>query len=536
MGNEQRQARGSWLCLGLGCGAVLLLGLWHLQDVMDGIRETGDTWLLGWYLCLLAGAEAALLLLGGFLWRRRRGRPEHFFFGAVLLLGLLYLVVLAPLSAPDEISHYISAYQLSNRLLSWEPADGQGNVWIRAEDAFIEDVEGVRRDDGQEKKTILGQELTEGTYRLLHQGETGERPEGRTVSCQYPVRTTPLVYVPQALGMTLGRLLRVNGFGLLYLGRLFNLICFAAVGSMAVKRLPFGKGAVTAAALLPMSLHLAASFSYDAMLIALGTYITAVCADLAWRAPRVRARDAAALAAAAAIMGPCKMVYGVMLGLCLLIPVRRFGGWKAWILSAAAVLGAYGIAMAVVNLGTVAYYTGSGSSYVAWAGEEGYTFQELLHRPLHVLQMCYNTLAWEGETLFSGMLGEALGNMDPVLNTPYAVLLAMTAVIVVLALKKPGEEIWVTMGQRLWIWLLGLACLGALMFSMLLAWTPASATKIKGVQGRYLLPILPSLLLTIRNSRVVRTGVEDAGLLFAMAAMNAYVVIRLFSVVCIRIP
>ena len=97
--------------------------------------------------------------------------------------------------------------------------------------------------------------------------------------------------------------------------------------------------------------------------------------------------------------------------------------------------------------------------------------------------------------------------MDAVLNTPYAVILGLTAILVMLALRKPGESIFIQWKGRLWIWFLCLVCLGALMFSMLLAWTPVSSNVINGVQG----------------------------LLFAMAAMDIYVVLRLFSLVCLRV-
>ena len=50
-------------------------------------------------------------------------------------------------------------------------------------------------------------------------------------------------------------------------------------------------------------------------------------------------------------------------------------------------------------------YTQADQGYVAWAGETGYTFGQLLHSPLLVLKMCYNTLAWQGEQLYSGMIG-----------------------------------------------------------------------------------------------------------------------------------
>ena len=85
-------------------------------------------------------------------------------------------------------------------------------------------------------------------------------------------------------------------------------------------------------------------------------------------------------------------------------------------------------------------YTQESDSYVAWAEEAGYSFAELLHQPVRVLQLFYNTVAWQGESLYSGMLGESLGNRDAVLNTPYVVILLLTACLVILVLKNAGRR------------------------------------------------------------------------------------------------
>lgn len=341
--------------------------------------------------------------------------------------------------------------------------------------------------------------------------------------------------MPQALGFTLARVLGLNSIALLYLGRFFNLLLFAAVGTWTIKRLPFGKNVFFGVSILPMSLHLAASLSYDVVILAFTGYFTAVCLDLAYKAETVKVKDVVALAVVMAVMGPCKMVYGAIAGFCLLIPVKKFGNWRKWAISAAAVLGSFLAAMAVVNLRIVAMYTQESYSYVAWAEEAGYSFAELIHRPVRVLQLFYNTVAWQGENLYSGMLGESFGNRDAVLNTPYVVILLLTACLVILALKKPGEEIFIKVKDRLWIWFICLVIFAALLFSMLLAWTPKSSNMVQGVQGRYMLPLLPVLLLTLKNQKVVRTGTDDRLVLYTMIAADVYVILRIFAVICLRL-
>ena len=61
-----------------------------------------------------------------------------------------------------------------------------------------------------------------------------------------------------------------------------------------------------------MSLHLAASLSYDVVILAFTGYFTAVCLDLAYKADTVKVKDVIALAVVMAVMGPCKMVYGAL--------------------------------------------------------------------------------------------------------------------------------------------------------------------------------------------------------------------------------
>ena len=70
---------------------------------------------------------------------------------------------------------------------------------------------------------------------------------------------------------------------------------------------------------------------------------------------------------------------------------------------------------------------------------------------------------------------------------------------------------------------------------MLTSWTPLSSQVILGVQGRYLIPVLPFVLLTMKSDRLVRTAGNDGRILFYMCVMDGYVVLRLFSIVSMRL-
>lgn len=542
----------------LSLGVLIFLGGIHYLNTRAGALESGAMWLIGHYLAVVCAVLFTVALLGVMLFGVGRWKQcpiETIFFVSALLFGSLYLYVLPPLSAPDEARHYASAYKLSNQIMGL-PVTGEDNkVILREEDWFSEDPTGdykpyLTKDgtlatdaEGAEEARILGQTLTQETYRLIHekggfQYEAPRLPEGSGValSNHLPVVTTPLGYAAPAVGITLARLLQLNNLWLLFLGRWMNLLMFSVVTYLAMKKLPFGKEVLFGVALLPMTIHLSASFSYDVLILAGIFYFTAYCLHLAYEAEQVRTVDVLRLALVMAVVGPCKMVYTVFMGLCLLIPMKKFQSRKKWILSALGVLGAWAIAMLLINSQTIASYATPGTdNYISWAGEPGYTIGMLVHQPIRLFQLFYNTLVWQAEYWHMTGIGAYLGNTDLVLDVPYLVVVILTVCLLFLAFRKPGESLMITGGRRLWILCLCILCAGATMFSMLIAWTPISSNIIMGVQGRYFLPFLPLLLMAIKNNTVVLTKKEDRSILYLMCCANGYVLMRIYSIVSMRL-
>ena len=112
-----------------------------------------------------------------------------------------------------------------------------------------------------------------------------------------------------------------------------------------------------------------------------------------------------------------------------------------------------------------------------------------------------NTLMWQAEQYHLTMIGAYLGNLDPVLDVPYVLVMGFTAGLLYLAFRKPGEAMVLTGGRRLWVWALCLSCTGAVMLSMLLGWTPLGSNVISGVQGRYFLPQLIASAEAMKNAK-----------------------------------
>ena len=410
------------------CGIflVVICGLYGAVSALNAAAQFKDNLLFVLYE-LLFPASVITALFAALLWSRKGDRMYRAYAFSAMVLGVLYLAVMPGLSAPDELSHYSTAYRISsNMMLEDSLIRPAGLTAVRAVDYPLEDMNGVKTplvpDDEESVPEVLGNPVKQTTYRAVKDWDKRYAFSTKPVASAIPdVHTTPVFYLPQAIGFSLARALGLGTMGLLFLGKFLNLCCYVALTALAVRTTPLGKGWFAAAGLLPMSVSLAASLSYDAGLIGTVFLFTALIFKLAYGAEEIRARELFALCALAALFGPCKLVYAPLILLLWLVPARVFGGGGKKLLCflilllslIAAVLAVNADVLEAYFFPAVAAQAGNASADMRHAG---FTAAELFSHPLFTLRMLLNSLSaciltWGGE-----MIGTKLGNLDPLLG------------------------------------------------------------------------------------------------------------------------
>lgn len=520
---EKLKRQKLWILLAFG--TLLLAAFWvlgfktEIRIVLDGYSSRALKVYCGATLFLLAfaaGLGAFFIYTGA---QKKQARPERLFLVCALASGLAWMLLLPPLSAPDEIVHYTTAYRWSDEMLFMDSLDEDGMIRMRAEDA------------GAPLGALNGQ--TKENYRAFYDALFKPCEAPGLVSFTYePMGTGPIPHLPQAAGITLGRILHLGWAGTMLLGRLGNLLFFAACMYQAIKRAPFGKMIFFTAAMLPMSLELASSMSYDVVPLSLSFLFTAVCFEDAFVKERIGKREVAVLAVLLMALVPCKVVYFLLAGLCLLIPKEKFPSRRFYLISAAAVFLLAALSLTVNNMAALTEYAGGGENYIAWADAPGYTLGMLLKSPLHFLYLLLNTVRTQTSFFWETMIGGELG----ALNIPLRSLCVtgFTALLFLAALKEE-DGILLSAGKRVWCLLICAGVSFLVLLSMLLGWTPVGELYIRGVQGRYFLPVLPLFLLTLRNKRLkvggsaAVKGTLDAGIVLAAVVLNGLAVQRAVS-------
>ena len=304
-------------------GGVLAVGhssgvaLWQDAMAVDGAPVDGTmalqvTWQrIGGYLTrfflLICGFGALLAAFTVWAVLSRRIRLHRLVFTLVLGLGVLYSFVLPPYAAPDEKYHINQSFTLACRWANffsdedWE----MGHVPTTTSFRRVTDVDPTLQDENT--TVFTWQEFTDTLFTT-----TDAEFDSHQEYAELQTDQNPLLYLASGAAVFLAYLLHLGFTPALALGRLANLLLFAALAAWAVKVTPCGRRIFAAAALLPMTLHLAASFSRDAPLLGLCFAFTALVLDAAFGPHRDRVQRPARLAAlllTGVLLAPAKMVY-----------------------------------------------------------------------------------------------------------------------------------------------------------------------------------------------------------------------------------
>src|SRR5581483_334070 len=184
--------------------------------------------------------------------------PERFFLVVALGAGVIFVVFVPPLQAPDELAHFFRIYQVStgqavSSTYKYEKTSTVGGPLPQSVKQF-----------GYAMEIAGGRSLS---FRwVLHSRHTPLRPHVMdTAQFAGSALYTPLPYIPQAIGIGAGRLLDAPPLILFYLGRLANLVAYTGLVYLAIRLIPVGKWGFVVITLLPTTLTQAASVSADTM-------------------------------------------------------------------------------------------------------------------------------------------------------------------------------------------------------------------------------------------------------------------------------
>lgn len=458
-------------------------------------------------------------------------KPEGFFVLFSLFFGVLFVFLVPPLQAPDENSHFRRAYQISNldfvsKKFEKSGATRYGSDLPVSVNVAIDKLMG----------DIPGHPLNKFSKSMLKFGITQPLKPSVTERTIIEAAGTysPVIYIPQAVGINLGKVFEAPPLILIWLGSLVNLLVWIVVVYFAIKILPFGKWGLVVLALNPLAVFLSASLSPDVINISFAFLFVSLILATFVKGRRINLRSYSIILAVLIVLALSKQVNILFVLLLFAIPVRYFRTRLKYI-----GLGVLGILLVgglfilwnyqVREIFDAAVFAQSGGLHISVSDQLSY----IIHNPFDyaktvLTNMILVTPGTYGDailTTYSGVFGW-LDNSIPLWTmTLYASTLLFAL------LYQFGRGITLKLSQKfILLSLFALAFVGTTT-ALYVNSTPVGSHVIAGIQGRYFIPF-SVLLIGIFTARKKLLQISNRSMInvltFALLIIFIVTTIKLF--------
>jgi uncharacterized membrane protein len=412
-------------------------------------------------------------------------RPHRAFLCIALVFGTALVLLIPPFQSADEPDHFLRAYQITEGGFVSRQKDIRGlaggylpislyNLWLPfSKIGFHPEV-----------KVSLRQ--IEDAMRIpLH-------PNDRIfITFPNTAHYCPTCYMPQSLGIALGRALQLPPLAMLYLGREGNLLFWILLGFFALRSAPAIARPLFLLLLMPMSLYVASTLSADPSTTAIAVLFTALICKYFTQGPgSVNRKVVLVLLALSIPLCISKLVYAPLLALLLLIPRPNYGGTRKFVLKA-------GILTVICAALLIAWIQASSSTNTQITlsnnASAGAQLQLLEQHPAHFATLLLETFRRRGWTYFQSYVC-VIGWLDKYLP---AVVVISYLLLLLIACWACEDEPLLPSPLNCAIVILPAVTLSFLAIALLsyLYWSPVGFPYIDGIHGRYLIPLTPAVFV-----------------------------------------
>jgi uncharacterized membrane protein len=456
-----------------------------------------------------------------FSWRQFYRQPERDFLFLSLVFGAIFLLVVPPFQIPDEPAHFLRSYQVSK--LDFVPH----KQWIPHKEAVYTGgtvpkslahcfVPWFELNFHPERKATL--------ERFRESWEVSLQPS-QEIFLGFPNTAlySPIPYLPQSIGIAIGKLFHASPLLLMYLGRVFAWMVATGITFWAIVRLPLMKWAFVFLALTPMAVFLRSSLSADSILLALAFLLVATCWHYAFRSQKLTAWNLAELTILGMAVSLCKQVYFPLIFLFFLIPRHKLGNTKRY-------FGAAGIVIITVLIVTLIWSSITNGLFTPFKNDvpidPAKQLAFILENPMEFVGIVWQDFGENASSYLHQIVG-ILGWLD----TPLPNFLWIPYIVVLLggALASDRAQFFIHWWQKVGTFFVIIGIFFLVYVSMFFAWTAVGGEEIKGVQGRYFFPIFPLVLFLLAN-RCWQLPIADriwqpAAVLYLIFVLSSSVVI-----------
>lgn len=326
-------------------------------------------------------------------------------------------------------------------------------------------------------------------------------------------------YLPQAIGILIAKLLDLNVIWLLWLGRIGNLICYAGLISLAIRKTPIFKMPLLAVSCIPISINQAASISIDSMIIGLAILAIAYFIYmLKSHENSLDMKDIAVFTLICLLLGLCKLTYLAFIFLLLLVPRKNFKFSNVILsyLASISVVSVVGVLWSRYSTHALMHSWRSKLNYVDASGQIHYLIQHHDFLQKFITQIFTTDLG----SIFYGVFNFFCAGSANHYSDTYYLIVAMILLFLIWILIFYPEKSEFSLKTRIGTLFVSLIVYVGTCFIQLLTWASVAYTNL-GINTRYFVPLfaLIPIIFNFKDFNIDKSKFDNYAIVFIVAFM-----------------
>lgn len=438
----------------------------------------------------------------------------------LVLCSIAYAVGITAGRVPDEYFHYKQSYRYAN-ILSFHESG-----YMRTEDeSFILAVHGKNGKDFTPQTVREEQKFYHVFLRDTHTTNTSDFLTGGMNLSGNP----PQLKLASAFGILVGRGLGLSAAITFYFGRIFNALFACLLIIFAVRVAPVGKNILMALALMPMSLHLIGSYSYDAGIIGFAFLDIALLLNLWYGKKKISAwRELLPFIVVSMLFAQCKLLYTPISLMVCFIPRERFASHmsvkKVKVVMVLCILAGLAIGIAARGV-TLAYVAPQYDLNLSNQSVQTYPMSLLFQNPGKALNLLLNTPLVKEDAYLLSFVGGSLGWFT--INIPNTFVVMLCIILGISILYCDDDTFVLSVRNKILFMVVSFAIFNVVQLALMVDFTPNTYTFIEGVQGRYFIPFAPLVMLVLRTKWIQVKGNLAFCSMLSMSVMSLMCLARI---------
>lgn len=422
------------------------------------------------------------------------------YFFVALYIGLFFMILTPFGNGADELSHFQRIYEISNGHF-FTPFDGEEQIPESIEN-YIKAPKKNSEFSYAEFKTYMFSKL---------------EPENK-IDVKYAwVNTSlyaPIQYIPQTIGVFIGRILNLPIGVIGYLGRICGFIAWLLITTYAIKIVPNKKVFFATIMLLPIGIGYAVCLSGDTILNAAVLILICYIYKLWECKNKINKKEYYTIFMLSAIISLCKVVYLPIILAILFIPTECFKDKKDKFKK-------LGVIISVSGILALTWYKISSIYLNGYYGKSSGQIEYILKNPIEYIAIMIRTIA---RYFLVFMQYSSRVDMPPIISFAFW----MITIMCLFASKSETRNI--TKKQKLWYIFIAISTTILIETAIYVQFTAMTVSVgsqvVDGIQSRYFIPIIILAGLVVNKKRL---DVKEENLFISLIVLYLFIFTEVYK-------